>query len=252
MEMEGMNMSLIKSQREELKFYVASLARFIESRVIVDGWNAYLMTFMFHPVPGSEQVKLQTMKDAVYRFYATFLTRVIRKPKSPFFADKRPLLFAAPDYPVPKHEKQSLPDLFINDGLHFHGILVVPHESRLRQDVITLLQCHSAAYVKSPLRRIDAELIEDNFRFVTDYVFKSIKRNRFSRDDEIILPKARTEIGPTSELHEEMAKWCEAGLLPMVIPRIGPVSHPERTDTKTLPEFARSFRRHVTQSFERR
>jgi len=232
---------------EKTKLNICSLAELIESRVTREGWNAYLMTFMFHPIPGGTQAKLQGMSDAVYRFYATFLTRVVRKPKSPFHSGERPLLFAAPDYPVPKHEKQSMSDFAVNGGLHFHGLLAVPLESRLKEDVISHLQSNFATYIKSPLRRIDAVLIENKFGFVTDYALKSVKRNRFKWDDVIVLPKSTAETGSTSELKAEMARWCELGLLPSILPKPKPASHLPEKDTKSPLEFARSFRRQVTQ-----
>ncbi len=243
----------IHSRLDEIRLSIAGLAELIEGRVTGDGWNAYLVTFMFHPLPGGTQAKLQSMKDAVYRFYATFLTRVLRKPKSPFHAGGRPLLFASPDYPVPKHEKQSISQFAINDGLHFHGILAVPLESRLREDVITHIHNKAETYVRYPLRRIHAVLIEENrLNFVSDYGLKSVKRNRLNWDDVIILPKCRRELGPTSELQEEMARWSELGLLPSILPRSSWTSRPEGTDTKALLEFARAFRKNMTRHLENR
>jgi hypothetical protein len=235
------------SNSEEARLYISHFTELIEKRVTGDGWNAYLMTFMFHPLSGSTQAKLQSMKDAVYRFYATFLTRVVRKPKSVFHAGDRPLLFAAPDYPVPKRKKQSPSDFAINDGLHFHGIMVVPLKSRLKEDLIGHLQSRFLTYVKSPLKRIETALIENRAGFVTDYAFKSVKRNRFSVDDVILLPKSRAEIAPTSELQEEMLKWLELGLLPSILPRPHSKPCPEARDSKQLLAFAKSFRQQFTQ-----
>jgi len=235
------------SQLGKLKLNIGSLAKLVESKVTREGWNAYLMTFMFHPIPGGRQAKLQTMSDAVYRFYATFLTRVVRKPNSPFHSGERPLLFAAPDYPVQKRKKQSPSDFALNDGLHFHGILAVPLKSRLKEDVISHIQSRFATYVKNPLKRIDAVLIENQSGFVTDYALKSLKRSRFNWDDVMILPKSRAEIGATSELQNEMARWVELGLFPSILPKSKPVSRPTETDAKSLLELARSFRLQVTQ-----
>jgi hypothetical protein len=244
MENGTMDIGSKESRSEEIRHNITSLAKLIEQRVTGDGWNAYLVTFMFYPVPGGKKAKLQSMTDAVYRFYATFLTRVVRKPNSPFHAGELPLLFAAPDYPVPKRKKQSLSDFAINDGLHFHGILVVPWKCRLKQDFITHLRSYSATYVKSPLRRIEPVLIEKKYGNVTDYAFKSVKRNRFSWDDVIVLPKSRAEIGRRSELLEEMVRWKELGLLPRVIPR-SVASEPEETDSKRLLDFAKAFRKEM-------
>lgn len=241
-----MDMNSMEPKSEEVRLYIKCFTELIEKQVTGDGWNAYLMSFMFHPLPGSTQAKLQCMKDSVYRFYATFLTRVVRKPKSVFHAGDRPLLFAAPDYPVPKRKKQSPSDFAINDGLHFHGIMVVPLRSRLKEDLIGHLQSRFLTYVKSPLKRIETVLIEDKIGFVTDYAFKSVKRNRFSVDDVIVLPKSRKELGPNSELKEEMVRWREVGLLPAILQRPPSISCPETKDSKQLLAFAKSFRQQFT------
>ena len=241
-----MDMNSMESKSEEVRLYIKCFTDLIEKRVTGDGWNAYFITFMFHPLPGSTKAKLQSMKDSVYRFYATFLTRVIRKPKSVFHAGDRPLLFAAPDYPIPKRKRQSPSDFAINDGLHFHGILVVPLKSRLKEDLIGHLQSRFLTYVKSPLKRIETVLIENRLGFVTDYAFKSVKRNRFSVDDVILLPKSRAEIAPTSELQEEMVKWSMLGLLPPVLPRSPSISCQDVRDSKQLLALAKSFRQYIT------
>jgi hypothetical protein len=243
-----MDMNSVESRSEEVRLYINCLTELIERRVTGEGWNAYFMTFMFHPLPGSTQAKLQSMKDAVYRFYATFLTRVVRKPKSTFHAGDRPLLFAAPDYPVPKRKKQSPSDFAINDGLHFHGIIAVPLNSRLKEDLIGHLQSRFPTYVKSPLKRIETVLIENRVGFVTDYAFKSVKRNRFGVDDMILLPKSRAEIAPTSELQEEMVRWRELALLPSILPRPQSISCPDARESKRLLAFAKSFRQQFTHS----
>jgi hypothetical protein len=242
-----MGMNSMESNSEEVRLYIKCFTELIDKRVTGEGWNAYFMTFMFHPLPGSTQVKLQSMKDSVYRFYSTFLTRVVRKPKSTFHAGDRPLLFAAPDYPVPKRKKQSPSDFAINGGLHFHGIMVVPLKSRLKEDLIGHLQSRFLTYVKSPLKRIETALIENRVGFVTDYAFKSVKRKRFGVDDVIILPKTRAEIAPTSELQEEMVRWREVGLLPSILPRPHSKSCPDARESKRLLAFAKSFRQQFTQ-----
>lgn len=202
-----------RQQRPRVR-WLAGYVKLIEDRVKKDGWNAYFVTFMFNRIPGGRKAQLGSMADALYRFYATFLTRVVRNPHSAFQLSQRPLFVSVPDYPVPKHDKQRLCDIAINDGLHMHGILVVPWQSRMKEDVISHLQRYSRLYVKEPLRRINIEEIEDNLGRVGDYVFKSVKRGRCSWDDVVILPKERSELRPTSETFRLMVQWIELGLLP--------------------------------------
>jgi hypothetical protein len=229
---------------EEMRIKIKGFQEMIERRMERDGWNGYLVSFMFHPVPGATRTKLEVMGEAIYRFYATFLTRVVRNPNSVFQLSQRPLLIAVPDYPVPKHRKQKISDVTINDGLHMHGLLVVPWDCRLKEDVITHLQKHDALYRKAPLRRIHIQLIEERLGFVVDYVFKSVKKRRVSWDDVILLPKSSSELkGRMSELQEEMVKWIDVGLFPKVIEdKPGPGSYDAPEETERLLKFAKQFR----------
>jgi len=198
---------------------------------------------MFHQIPGGKKAKLRSMNDALYRFYKTFLTRVIRNPHSAFHQDQRPLFFAAPDYPVPKHDKEWLSDIAINDGLHMHGILVVPLQSRLKKDLIGHIQQYRRLYLPPPLRRIHIRGIEGNFGRVSDYICKSIKKGRNTWDDVIILPKNRSEIRPTSELFKEMVKWVEVGLMPRYVPNTSKCSSSKPFDFEETLASASVFRR---------
>ena len=96
---------------------------------------------------------MQQMNDEVDRVYSTFITRVVRKPNSVYqkYLYSRPLLIAVPDRPVPKHAKQRLKDVTINDGRHMHGILVVPWDCRLKQDVVSHFDKFRQLYVKNRL-----------------------------------------------------------------------------------------------------
>jgi hypothetical protein len=80
------------TQAEEMRINIKAFEKMIERKMIRDGWNGYLVSFMFNPMPGATTTKLQIMGEALYRFYATFLTRVVRNPNSVFQLSQRPLL----------------------------------------------------------------------------------------------------------------------------------------------------------------
>src|SRR5829696_7310266 len=81
------------------------------------GWDGYLISFMFNRARGSRPSVIRQMHREVERIYSTVLTRIIRDPrKVPIVT--LPLWIVCPDYPVPKHAKQSLRDVTVNDGLH--------------------------------------------------------------------------------------------------------------------------------------
>ena len=231
------------TKAEEMRINIKAFEKMIERRIERDGWNGYLVSFMFNPVPGATKTKLDIMGEALFRFYATFLTRVVRNPNSIFQLSQRPLFIAVPDYPVPKHRKHKLSEVTINDGLHVHGLLVVPWDSRLKEDVITHLQKHDALYRKAPLRRIDVQLIENRLGFVVDYAFKSVKKGRVSWGDVILFPKSNWELkGRMSEMKQEMAKWIDLGLFSKVV-KFGPGSCPDTPEeTERLLKIAKQFR----------
>jgi hypothetical protein len=198
---------------EHSRRLIVGYASLLQQRVKNDGWNPYLLTFMFRHLPGKQSVQLVAMEQAIVRFYSTLLTRIVRNPHSAFQQSQRPILIAAPDYPAFKHDKQKISDIATNDGLHMHGMLVVPWKSRMKEDTISHLQRYTRLYVKDPFIRINISEIEDNIGRVGDYVFKSIKTERCSWDDIIVLPKNRSEIRPTSSIFRQMVGYIDAGMV---------------------------------------
>ena len=71
-------------------------------------------------------------------------------------------MVAPPDYPVFKHEKISLAQARVNDGLHMHAILGIPLKSRLKEDIESHVERKPHAYIKAPLRKIHFASIEGN------------------------------------------------------------------------------------------
>lgn len=63
------------------KQLIAGYSELIRRR-IDDGFNSYLLTFMFRSLHGSAKTLLVQMNDEVQRVYSTFVTRVVRNPKS--------------------------------------------------------------------------------------------------------------------------------------------------------------------------
>src|SRR4051812_43549703 len=111
---------------------IEAYGSWVEEKV-EEGWDVYIPTFVFHPLPGSPATMKAIMQREVERVYATLLTRVVRYPNSPGSAGKLPIWIVLPDYPVPKHDKKSLREVTLNDGLHLHALGLIPPNSRLRQ-----------------------------------------------------------------------------------------------------------------------
>jgi hypothetical protein len=83
-------------------------------------YTGYLTTFMFDYIPGHSKSIIGSMTKDVEQFYRTLVTRIVRKPRTAQI-HQLPKLIALPDRPVPKHCKQALQDVVVNDGLHGHG-----------------------------------------------------------------------------------------------------------------------------------
>jgi hypothetical protein len=150
-------------------------------RSMSHGSNAYFLSFMFKPLAGSPKTLLIKMNDEVQRVFSTFVTRAARNPKSEAQRASLPFLITVPDRPVSKQNKQNLSDLVINNGLHLHGILCVPRDSRLKVDAADHFDANKALYVRNRLLRIDIKPVYS--ADVVDYAFKALKNGNATPDD---------------------------------------------------------------------
>lgn len=190
-----MDWGRINQHRNAWQTWIAEL---IENRQ----WKVYFVTFMFMPLSGAEAAKIDQMGREVYRFYRIFITRVFRKPHQPQIQDRLPRLFAVPDRPVPKHEKQALSDVVINDGLHVHAVVLIPKRSRLQIGLKRHVKDNMGLYLGNhgKLRRIDIRRVKrkgdaEVASKVSDYLLKSWWRSPALADQIIIFPRPSTELG---------------------------------------------------------
>jgi hypothetical protein len=159
---------------------IAGYSKLIQEH-IDQGFNGYFLSFMYRPLAGSPKSRLIQMNDEVQRVYSTFVTRVVRNPRSETSKASLPFLITVPDRPVPKERSRQVSDLKINNGLHLHGILCAPWTSRLKVNVTTYFKTNEALYVKNRLLRIDVKSIYS--ADVVDYAFKSLKNGNAASDD---------------------------------------------------------------------
>jgi hypothetical protein len=158
------------------------------------GWDGYIISLMFNHIPGNENARIRQMTREIERTYATALNRIIRDATKPRSRGKLPVWLVWPDYPVPKHAKQSRRDVTVNDGLHMQGIALIPPVSRLRIGLDEHFAQDQQLYVRQelPLRSIHAEPITYTPAYATRYVMKQILRGRFTSDSLIVLPEDRS------------------------------------------------------------
>jgi hypothetical protein len=160
-----------------------------------EGWDGYLMTLMFEHISGSSQEKIRVMHKEICRVYGKLASRVVRKPASPNFAHLLPRGVFFPDVPGLKKSKQELSDVTVNDGIHVHGIIVLPKNSRLKAPLDEHFHEKKRMYLRrTKIARIHVQPIVSDEFFVTDYAGKALKRSRFTGDEILVLPRTGKEL----------------------------------------------------------
>jgi hypothetical protein len=98
------------------------------------------------------------------------------------------------ELPVPKHSKVKLRDVTINDGLHWHGLMVVnPSAPKLQARLDLHINGNLRKYLVGSIRTIGITAITYTPEYLTGYGLKSLK-NRFSTDEIVIFPRSVTEL----------------------------------------------------------
>lgn len=160
-------------------------------------WQPYYISFMFHQLPGTQSSVLRQMNAEVVRVYGRLPTRFSRNPRSPAGAKLIPRMILFPDLPVYKHEKKSIEDMSVNDGLHYGGIALTPPVSRFHSTLDAHFAQDEPNCISEKLARIHVTPITTNPGFVVDYAAKSFKRGWISEENIIILPRAVSELPST-------------------------------------------------------
>jgi hypothetical protein len=162
------------------------------------GHDAYLTTFMFNYIPGNSKSIIGAMTKDIEQFYRTLVTRIVRNARKAQI-HQLPKLIALPDRPVPKHFKQALQDVAINDGLHVHGITMIPPRSRLECELNEHVRLESRIYTDSRytrIRHIDVQRIKTRPGYATGYGLKWLKHDATAYDNLLILPVSKRELPP--------------------------------------------------------
>ena len=105
--------------------YVSSIIQAYSDWVrnsIKKGWNGYLVSILFHDLPGTQTVKIDQMRQAATKMYTRLVTRMVRNPRSEKWRPYLPKAIFSTDLPIRKDAKRSTDDDITNNGLHMHGI----------------------------------------------------------------------------------------------------------------------------------
>jgi hypothetical protein len=158
------------------------------------GWHGYLLSFMFCQITGPDDDRMLEMKKYLGWFYGRLAKASVPKASDPKWSPFLPKAVLVPDFPVFKHSKQTLRDVTVNNGLHWHGlVLKTPLGPMLHEPLDVHIQAHLGKYLVGSLRQIDVKPITYSPDNVTGYGMKSLKR-RVSMDDIIIFPGSVSEL----------------------------------------------------------
>ncbi len=104
-------------------------------------------------------------------------------------------MVVAPDLPVGKRDK-PIAQVAINEGLHLHGVLLVPSRPRLPLPADEHFRREQALYARDRRRLdvVDVRPIEHSVANVVGYALKSVRRRRFGSDNVLVLPRALSEL----------------------------------------------------------
>jgi hypothetical protein len=159
------------------------------------GWSGYFLSFMFDQMQGSEYDRMAEMKKTLGWFYGRLAKASVPKASSSKWSEFLPKAVLAPDFPVFKHSKQQLKDVIINNGLHWHGLVVVhPLTPKLREPLDLHIERNLSRYLAGNIRNIGVRCITHEPEYVTGYGMKGLKRSSLSDDDILIFPRTVSEL----------------------------------------------------------
>lgn len=162
------------------------------------GFTGTFLTFMFHPLPGSEQAKIEQMFDEAERCNSLLLSRCYRLPRKIPDFDK-PFWLVSPDWPVQKtgFDRDHFVNIEVNDGLHLHAVVMLPPDTKLkRQSLADHIDDHQQLY-RPPhgvIMNLHAVPITETPQKAVGYAVKSVPRRRIGEGDVLILPRLNSEM----------------------------------------------------------
>jgi hypothetical protein len=88
------------------------------------------------------------MKQHIGWCYGRLAKNSVPKASHPIWSEFLPKVILAPDFPVSKRSKVRLRDVTINDGLHWHGLVLVnPLASKLPGNLDVHINENSRKYL---------------------------------------------------------------------------------------------------------
>jgi hypothetical protein len=159
------------------------------------GWHGFFLSFMFSQIHDSDDGRMEEMKKHLGWFYGRLAKASVPKASSPKWSPFLPKIILAPDLPVPKHSKIRLRDVTINNGLHWHGLVMVnPLAPKLPGSLDIHIMDNWRKYLVGSIRTIGVEPITHRPEYVTGYGMKGLKRRSFLEEELLIFPRTVSEL----------------------------------------------------------
>jgi hypothetical protein len=159
------------------------------------GWLGYFLSLMFSQISGPDDDRMDEMKKHLGWFYGRLAKASVPKASHPKWSPFLRKVILAPDFPVPKYEKQQLRDVTINNGLHWHGLVLVnPLAPKLPGNLDVHIHENLRKYLAGSIRKIDVKPITHAPEYVTGYGMKGLKRRSFLEDELLIFPRSVSEL----------------------------------------------------------
>jgi hypothetical protein len=182
-------------------------------RYLVNGWDAYLVSILFHEIGGSTNTKILQMSKEIERIYNRLATRMVRNTWSPAHAVNLPKGIFLPDLPVPKRrsgKKSTIEDVSINEGLHMGGILLANKRGRIRDNLENHFEQEKEVYKTGKIRSIGIRQITHDVEKPVNYTFKSLTRRRCTPDDVLVLNWAESaKLSPALRILKEAQDYVK-------------------------------------------
>ncbi|MGH1569379.1 hypothetical protein ACRAWG_00365 [Methylobacterium sp. P31] len=187
--------------RFDINAHIEGLSKIIR-RCSQNGWSVSLFTMMPDRISRDQRLIHPLVHGPVTRTFIRLITRVVRRPNSRFGMGKKPIpiLIGAADLPVPKRrtDKGAGTDPDVDGGLHFHGLLAIPPDSRLRDQSVGehFTKCDGVYRQGGGIARIHIAPVDPNtIGDVMQYCCKTICRGTLGFDESIVvLPRAPSEL----------------------------------------------------------
>jgi hypothetical protein len=140
--------------------------------------KVYLVTLMYRQIPGALKFKLERMLGEAKWIEARLLHEVVRCPTSEIGKKKRPVIFGSPDCGKISGAPELNCYISVNDGWHFHLVIIIPRKSRLKTGLKKHFVLKEKAYLKPDkyLLRIHVKRVRTKPKRVARYAFKQGSR----------------------------------------------------------------------------